>query len=198
MPADNAHLGAIACARHWAVTQGTAETLYEPADLVSRAQMATFIVRVLERMGAVMEAPSVDHFDDDDGSAHETSINKLADLGVVGGRSPGTYAPHADVTRAQMAAFLSRAYDFRALETALEELSKDLDYFRDDDGHSLEGPVNKVAGVGISGGFSDGSYRPGAPVRRDQMASFLVRLLDLAVENGLSELLVASSDGVSR
>ncbi len=37
--------------------------------------------------------------------------------------------------------------------------------------------VNGAAQVGLATGFADRTYRPGAGVRRDQMATFVVRLL---------------------
>ena len=37
-----------------------------------------------------------------------------------------------------------------------------------------------IAGYGIAQGFGDGTFRPGEPIRRDQMASFLQRLLEAA------------------
>jgi hypothetical protein len=76
-----------------------------------------------------------------------------------------------------MAKFLALAYQYRAGE----DLPGHRDYFVDDDGHVQELSINKVASVGLAVGLGSG-YAPGGEVRRDQMATFLVRWLDLAVE----------------
>jgi V8-like Glu-specific endopeptidase len=84
---------------------------YGPADPVSREQMATFLVNAYEyRTGDTLES-SKDHFSDDDGSRHESNINKAAEAGFTGGRSAGIYDPTSAVTRAQMASFLARVLD---------------------------------------------------------------------------------------
>ena len=41
-----------------------------------------------------------------------------------------------------------------------------------------------MAAVGVAAGTSATAFQPGAPVRREQMATFLVRLLDLLVDAG--------------
>ncbi len=48
------------------------------------------------------------------------------------------------------------------------------------------GRFDQAAHAGIAGGYGDGTYRPRVEVRRDQMASFLTRLLDLFVSVGAS------------
>jgi hypothetical protein len=42
--------------------------------------------------------------------------------------------------------------------------------------------IDAAAGVGLAGGFDDGTYRPGDPVTRQQMASFLARALAVTSE----------------
>jgi hypothetical protein len=64
---------------------------------VTRGQMASYIAQMIEFV--IGEAIPVGDgfapaFDDTDG-VHETSINKLATLGVVMGRADGTYGPTA-------------------------------------------------------------------------------------------------------
>jgi len=79
-----------------------------PGDVVTRGQMAAFLVRAL---GYTAGAGS-DQFTDDDGSIFETDIERLAAAGVTRGCNPPAndrFCPDRAVTRAQMAAFLHRA-----------------------------------------------------------------------------------------
>jgi subtilisin family serine protease len=87
------------------VTTGCGGTRFCPTMTVSRAQMASFLVRAL----ALPEAAS-DHFDDDAGSLHEDDINALAEAGIATGCETGSYCPNEIVTREQMAAYLERAF----------------------------------------------------------------------------------------
>ena len=51
--------------------------------------------------------------------------------------------------------------------------------FSDVAGTTHEAAITAVAAAGIAGGFPDGTFRPGAAVTRGQMASFLMRALEL-------------------
>jgi len=80
---------------------------YCPAASVTREQMAAFLVRGL----GLSDEGTVD-FVDDNGSIFEADIEKLATAGITKGCNPPVndrYCPTNPVTRAQMAAFLSRA-----------------------------------------------------------------------------------------
>jgi hypothetical protein len=79
-----------------------------------------------------------------------------------------------------MARFLANAVE-RVTGTPLPA---DADLFSDDDGSPFELDINRVAGAGLTGGRPDGSYDPRGQVARDQMGSFLARLLDLYVDDG--------------
>lgn len=75
-----------------------------PRSAVSRAEMASFLVRALD-----LPPATTDHFGDDAGSIHEDEINALAQAGITSGCTPSRYCPSYAVTREQMAAFLRRA-----------------------------------------------------------------------------------------
>jgi len=79
-----------------------------PAERVTRAQMAAFLVRAL----GYIDDGGGDLFIDDDHSIFESDIDKLAVAGVTLGCNPplnDRFCPEAFVTRGQMAAFLHRA-----------------------------------------------------------------------------------------
>ena len=135
-----------------------------PSSSVTRAQMASFLVRALD-----LPPTTIDHFIDDDGSFHEADINALAEAGITGGCGPDRYCPASPVTRAQMAAFLVRAYDIAASDT---------DAFSDDSSSIHEADINALAAAGITGGCAPDRYCPTSPVTRAQMAAFLHRAAD--------------------
>ena len=87
------------------LTNGCGPGRYCPTEKVTRAQMASFLVRALK-----LPAVSTDLFGDDTGSIHEADINALAAAGITSGCGPGRFCPDGIVTREQMAAFLERAF----------------------------------------------------------------------------------------
>ena len=88
------------------ITTGCSPTRFCPKQPVTRAQMASFLVRALDLPAPV----EPDHFIDDDNSIHEPDIDSLAESGITVGCTPDRYCPTKSVTRGQMAAFLFRAF----------------------------------------------------------------------------------------
>ena len=88
------------------ITGGCTTTHFCPKAPVTRAQMASFLARALD----LPPATEPNHFDDDDGSTHEAAIDSLAEAGITGGCAVRRFCPDSSVTRAQMAAFLFRAF----------------------------------------------------------------------------------------
>ena len=87
------------------ITLGCGNDAYCASDSVTRAQMATFLVRALE-----LAPDATDYFTDDNGNIHEDNINALRGAGVTMGCNAETlFCPSDTVTRAQMAAFIHRA-----------------------------------------------------------------------------------------
>jgi hypothetical protein len=126
--------------------------------------MATFLARALD-----LPAATRDHFTDDNGTTHEPNINRLAEAGITAGCSATRYCPGGIVTRAQMATFLTRAFDVPWTAT---------NWFTDDNGSTHEPNINRIAAAGITVGCGGKSYCPDGAVTRGQMATFLRRALD--------------------
>jgi len=105
--AGNPHHDEIARLTGAGVVTGTTATTYAPAAPVTRGQMATFLARTYEAHAGRPLPDGPDYFADDDGSAHERNINRVAAAGLTGGTGRG-FEPGAPVSRAQMATFLSR------------------------------------------------------------------------------------------
>ena len=143
------------------ITQGCAPDRYCPADPVSRGQMASFLARAL-----TLPSGSTDYFRDDNGSVHESNINRIREADVTLGCGVDVFCPGSLVTRAQMASFLARALSLPATST---------DFFSDDDGSTHETNINRVAAAGITLGCRTNNYCPMEPVTRGQMAAFLFR-----------------------
>ena len=164
--AGNTHEQAIEAIADADITKGCTATTYCPADLVTRAQMASFLARAFELPPATR-----DYFRDDAGSVHEDNINRIAYAEITLGVSPGIFDPGGLVTRAQMASFLARALGLDPI---------DGNRFTDVDG-THAGNIYAIAEEGITLGCNAAGtrYCPNDPVRRDQMASFLARALDL-------------------
>ena len=86
------------------ITTGCGGTKFCPKGKVTRAQMATFLVRAFN-----LPPTDRDYYTDDNDSIHHARINALAASGITRGCGETTYCPRTAVAREQMAAFLRRA-----------------------------------------------------------------------------------------
>jgi hypothetical protein len=86
------------------ITTGCGPGRFCPTLVVTREQMASFLVRAY-----ALPASGTDFFTDDERSIHEANINALAASGITSGCAPGRFCPTQRVTRGQMVAFLRRA-----------------------------------------------------------------------------------------
>jgi hypothetical protein len=96
------------------ITQGCSASppLYCPGSSVTREQMAAFIIRALHAPGYVPPPPASQRFTDvPPSNPFYAYIEEMAVRGITLGCGGGNYCPGQAVTRAQMAAFLVRAFN---------------------------------------------------------------------------------------
>ena len=183
------HLAQVDCAVAQKIAFGREGNRYEPAADMRRDQMASLIARALEAGGFTLPAPQPSRFPDvPEGSTHDDRISQLVQIGVVEGKTDGTYRPAEAVRRDQMASFMVRAANYAYMTESGQR-----DELR---GNTSEGyvfpfvdvlPTNPhreaIAAaddlIGVTQGRSATSYDPASPTRRDQMATFVIRLLDV-------------------
>jgi hypothetical protein len=103
------HAASIATLAGARITTGCARDRFCPDDAVTRAQMATFIARGFEVPRAPEPFRDVLQI-----SEHASAIGGLVEAGIANGYGDRVFRPDQPVTRAEMAAFLSRALEWRA------------------------------------------------------------------------------------
>ncbi|MDP9145874.1 MAG: PQQ-dependent sugar dehydrogenase [Actinomycetota bacterium] len=142
-----------------------------PDRVLTRAEMATMVSRALS-----LPATTIDHFNDDNGHILEGAINRIAEAGITLGCNPPAndrFCPDRNLTRAEAAGFLARALGLPASTT---------NFFADDDGHVLEGAINRIADAGITVGCNppaNSNFCPNRILTRGEMATMLTRALSL-------------------
>jgi hypothetical protein len=141
-------------------------------NLVTRGQMAAFLVRAL----GYTDDGGGNLFVDDDSHIFEAAIDKLAAAGVTHGCNPPTndrFCPDRRVTRAEMAAFLTRALGYSDPGAG--------NWFVDDDGIIYERAIDRLRFAEVTLGCNppvNDRYCPSENVTRGQMAAFLRRALE--------------------
>jgi hypothetical protein len=184
----------IACLEATGITTGVAPNLYAPNRPVTRAEMASFVVRLVdtaialqaEELNGLPEASADGAFTDvSSQNAHHEAVNQLAEAGIIqggpGGRPGDQYGPDLPVTRAQIATMLAGAYAW----LTGEEIAPPGEAFTDIGGldPQLQDDITALAEAGVTAGRTADTYAPFDPVSRGQMAAFLARLLSVLEAN---------------
>jgi hypothetical protein len=175
----------IDCLVWWEITAGTSPTTFSPTAPVDRWQMAVFLMRLWSVTSSPPSGSSQGFTDISTLAADvQTAINQVAQLSVTSGVAPGLYSPTTQVTRWQMAMFLSRF----VYATGFASPAPAPTGFTDIGGLSVEAQsaISIVKSLGITSGTSATTFSPNDVVTREQMAAFLVRTLQATFALSLS------------
>jgi len=195
-----AHLPNVRCAVAMGIVSGFPDGTYGPHLPVRRDQMAAFIALTLDAAGVDLPEGAPGTFTDVPATnTHARHVNRLAAVGIVQGGPSGLpavqYGPGLRTRRDQMASFLMRAAGYA--------LQNDVDYFNDFQQRFTDVPstnahfakVNAAAAEGLAGGVGAGLYAPGRETRRDQLASFVVRLLNYVNDASSVDIVIEPASG---
>jgi hypothetical protein len=164
----NTHALAIDALVGRGITTGYPDGTYRPHLEVTRAQVATFLMRALK----LDPVPGVRFSDVAASNVHAPAINALVDAGVLNGYPGDTFRPDESLRRDHMAVVIARALELEPDPVAADRFSDVVAY---------RGDIGALSAAAITTGYPDGTFRPRATVNRDQMATFLmnaVRVLD--------------------
>jgi SpoIID/LytB domain protein len=176
--ANSVHKGDIDCVAYLGVIQGMSPGLFDPLGEIPRRDMALFMARAAEMMGVTLPPPSDQGFTDLDGLTQEErdAVNQLAMVGVTKGTSSTAYSPERTVDRWQMAIFLIRLHGLVGFDVVATSAG-----FTDLGSHPQETvrAIDELFAIGVTKGcgLSPARYCPDREVTREQMASFLARLI---------------------
>ena len=146
------------------ITRGCTADRYCPSDPNRRDHMARFLTTALD-LPPGEKMPFTDVPAD---SEFRADIAAVYHAGITLGHADGTFRPRENVTRGEMASFLVRGYGYPAAGDQ---------GFTDVTASSHQDAINALAAAGVTTGYTDGTYRPQANVRRGEMASFIARAL---------------------
>ncbi len=175
-PSHPFHSFIVSLARN-GITSGCGGGNFCPDSLVTRAQMAVFLL-LGEHGSSYVPPPATGTVFTDVpiGSFAAAFIERLAAEAITGGCGAGIYCPSSPVTRAQMAVFLLRAEHGSSYTPppATGAVFADVPI-----GSFAAAWIERLAAEGITAGCGGGNFCPGGSATRGQMAVFLTRTFNL-------------------
>ncbi len=173
VPASSWAYAYIHAIRDAGITGGCGNGNYCPQGLVTREQMAAFLVRAVEGEPAANYCGGSSSFSDVAPDAWSCRyIKRLSELNITGGCGGGNYCPQGLVTREQMAAFIVRAV---AGEPALDYCGGVAPFQDVAPSNFFCRYIKRLVELSVTQGCGNGNYCPGNEVNREQMAAFLAR-----------------------
>lgn len=168
VPASHPFATEIAWLLDQGITAGYEDGTFGPGRAVSRQAMAAFLHRASEG-GDAPECTAAPFTDVPVDHPFCGPIAWLKAEGIAEGYSDGSFRPGAHVSRQATAAYLQRMSGVEAAECTAAPFTDVAT------GHPFCAEIAAMADLGITTGYGDGTFRPGATVTRQAMAAFLYR-----------------------
>ncbi|MDQ0091316.1 hypothetical protein J2T12_004753 [Paenibacillus anaericanus] len=158
------------------IVKGTGGDKFEPNRQITRGEFVQLLVSALELPQENAVSGSFTDINLD--QWYFQAVSSVQRLGIVNGRSDGSFGAMDPVTREEMAVIVFRALDHAAyrLSTVNSEAS-----FNDEGqiGAYASGAVEGLRQAGIINGYADGSYRPKGSTTRVEAATIIYNLMGL-------------------
>ncbi|WP_418791113.1 S-layer homology domain-containing protein [Phosphitispora sp. TUW77] len=150
------------------IINGMGDGTFAPGSSARRCEVAAMLVKALDLPVAGAEA----NFKDvSPGHWAYGYIAAAQKAGIISGFPSGEFKPDNNVTRAQMAIMLSRAYGLEKSGATAGFQDVRADYWAYD-------AILSLADNGISRGYPDGTFRPVISVSRAEVAALLAKAMD--------------------
>jgi murein DD-endopeptidase / murein LD-carboxypeptidase len=143
---------------------GYENSYFKPNEPITRAEVASYLGEYLQldlsNRSAIFRDVPLEHW-------AVGAINAMQKKGYITG-SGGSFRPEETLTRAQLAAILTRVFDLKqpAVDQSFTDVSPSFWAYKD---------IQALAASGITTGYEDGTFRPEDTVTRAQFAVFLYR-----------------------
>jgi len=133
------------------------------------------LILVICLAATIVAIPATARFNDVASNAYyRTSVERLANLGIIGGVGGGYFSPHTSLTRAQFARIATIVAGNESEVIGAGSLRRFSDV---DTSHWASGYINTVARHGIITGFPGGYYLPENPLNFAEAVTITLRLL---------------------
>lgn len=159
---------------HFAYIKGYTDGTVRPNNPILREEVAAIFYRLLTDEARELIYSEVAPFADVPSSKWSVkAIATLANGGYITGRSDGTFAPDANITRAEFATIAARfSGDAEGADVSLSDIS----------GHWAKKYIEVCVANGWITGYKDGTFKPDQNITRAEAMAIVNRMLGRAVD----------------
>lgn len=147
-----------------------------PESNITRAEVATIFFRMLTDEAREQNWSNNNHFSDVGyGTWYNNIISTMTKKSILKGYPDGSFRPDANITRAELAAIITRFVEDTNYEGS--------NLFTDISGHWAANEINVAANIGWIERYPDGSFRPDAKITRAEVVTMVNRVMERIPEN---------------
>ncbi len=153
--------------------------VYKPRENVTRAQFAKLMIYTLEEENLKVTSPKI-FSDVKVKDWYYTYVQQAAQLGIINGRTDGSFDPNGTVSRQEISKMISKAFEYKEINL----IEKDITGYKDFNKISsyAKVPISEMVGSGILTGYNN-LLDPTGNSTRGMTSAFLVRMLDVLKKN---------------
>ncbi|MGO4548072.1 S-layer homology domain-containing protein [Paenibacillus sp. 2TAB23] len=174
-------------AGHWAeasikqavkdgIVNGYVDGTFKPGKTITRAEFTVMLMKALNAQEAGAELTFTDKADI--GTWAQAAVAQAVQDGIISGYQDGTFQPNANITRAEMATMIGKAFELSLDPNAVTTFA--------DDGAIPVWAKSAVAALeerGVVKGTGANTFNPRAQTTRAEAVVMLLNMLNLANEN---------------
>lgn len=170
-----------------AYMSGYPDGTFRPGQKVSRAETAAAFSRLYLQDKPITQQLPVFSDIDNSGKWYENDVATVVNAKYMSGYPDGSFRPEAPITRAELAAMLTRD-DKSAVKPAP---------FKDVKGHWAAEAIGRAHAKGWISGYPDGNFRPDAPVTRAELCALFNRFAGRSLTSDEAAKLAQQKGSVS-
>ncbi|CAJ1316433.1 S-layer homology domain-containing protein [Paenibacillus nuruki] len=160
------------------IVTGTGHNQFEPARMVTRAELATLLTRTLGLSQMNISTSQTPFTDVKSTAWYSDSVNTAVKAGLMLGDAKGTFRPQSAVTREELAVILERTLSFIS-QSPVEPSSNPVIAFKDRDQASSwsRSAIQRISNEGILKGNPSQQFQPKGNLTRADSIVALSRIL---------------------
>ncbi len=151
--------------------KGYPDGSFKPESTISRAEMATVFVRLLNLQSAPLNGTIA--FSDTSGHWAEQNILRAAEYGLLNGYPDGSFQPEGKMKRAEIASIINKYWQIKGFVPNNQAAP-----ISDIDKHWAKQLILSLYNHRFIDLYSDKSFKPDAPLKRADVAQILNRITD--------------------
>jgi uncharacterized protein YjdB len=153
---------------------GYTDGTFRPNKAITRAEIATILARVVDKTRLKLSQYAI-HYSDVATSWAKDDIEWVTKVGLMSGYTNGTFGGERAITRAEMAALLSRL--------VLVSVVKDMP-FKDVSTHWAKNAIQQMFSGGYFSGYVNGTFKPNAFMTRAEAVKVMNKVLGYKTTSG--------------